>query len=186
MWQPTSCRWPPSLGECISCSNLYQFEPFLLHWMHHLKCYKIFLKCKDNRVASKDLKLQTGNWSYVPTHIMPMTPFTWRRCILLKPSSIWTIFVELDAPSKGLNYFFWTSKATDQCANIYKFLSLSYRHMYPSSCNLNVIKMFDPYFFVICFKFTNYISRCTNHFLKTNGTWDEPIKMVWPQKLNQK
>jgi hypothetical protein len=61
MWQPTSCSWPPSFGECISCSNLYRFEPFLLHWMLHLKFYKLFLKCKDNRVASKDLKLQNAN-----------------------------------------------------------------------------------------------------------------------------
>jgi hypothetical protein len=27
MWQPTSC---PSFGKCISCSNLYQFEPFFV------------------------------------------------------------------------------------------------------------------------------------------------------------
>jgi hypothetical protein len=70
------------------------------------KFYKILWKCKDNKVTSKDLKLQNANWSYVPTHIMPMTPFTWRRHILLKPSSIWTIFVELDARSKGLQNVF--------------------------------------------------------------------------------
>jgi len=37
---------------------------------------KTFLKCKDNRMASKDLKLQNAHWSYVQTH-MPMTPFIW-------------------------------------------------------------------------------------------------------------
>ncbi len=96
-------------------------EPFLLHWMHHLKFYKIFLKCKDNKVASKDLKLQNVNWSYVPTHIMPMTPFTWKRCILLKPSLIWTIFVELDVPSKGLKNVFQLPK---QHSNVQIFINL--------------------------------------------------------------
>jgi len=27
------------------------------------------LKCKDNRVMSKNLKHQNANWSYMPTHI---------------------------------------------------------------------------------------------------------------------
>ncbi len=121
MWQPTSCPWPPLFGECISCSNLYWFEPFLLHWMHHLKFYKLFLKCKDNRVASKDLKLKNANWSYVPTHIMPMIPFTWRRHILFKPSSIWTIFVELNAPNKGLKNVLELPK---QQSNVKIFISL--------------------------------------------------------------
>jgi hypothetical protein len=39
--------------------------------MHHLKLYKTFEK---DKMASKDLKLQNVNWSYVATHIMPMTP----------------------------------------------------------------------------------------------------------------
>jgi hypothetical protein len=97
----------------------------LLHWMHHLKFYKIFLKWKENRMTSKNLKFQNANWSYMWTHIMPMTPFTWRRHILLKPSLIWMIFVALDAPSKGLKNLFWPSKATKQWTKIYKSLSLS-------------------------------------------------------------
>jgi hypothetical protein len=164
-------------------------------WTCHLKLYKTFLKWKDNRMTSKDLKLQDANWSYVPTH-MPMTPFTWRRHILLIPSLIWTIFVALDAPSKALqnplNYkdnketpkdlksstmqighmcqpicpwppsfgeylvhsfinlndfcsigcskwratkCFWAPKEIEQCTKIYKSLSLSYQHVYLSSCN---------------------------------------------------
>jgi hypothetical protein len=98
----------------------------------HLKLYKIF---ENNTVASKDLKLQNANWSYVPTHIMPMTPFTWKTHILLKPSLIWTFFVALDAQNKGLQNVFWVSKATKQCTKIYKFLSLNYQHVYPSSYN---------------------------------------------------
>ncbi len=98
--QPTS-PWPPSLWERISCSNLHQFEQFLLHWMHHLKLYKIF---ENNRVTSKDLRLQNVNWSYVTTHIMPMTPFIWRMHILFKPLSIWAIFAALVAPSKVLQH----------------------------------------------------------------------------------
>ncbi len=62
------------------------------------------LKCKDNRVMFKNLKLQNTNWSYMPTHV-PMTPFTWRTHILFKPSSIWTIFVALNAPSEALQKF---------------------------------------------------------------------------------
>ncbi len=100
--QPTS-PWPPSLGEGISCSNLDQFEQFLLHWMHHLRLYKIF---ENNRVTSKDLRLQNVNWSYVTTHIMPMTPFIWRMHILFKPLSIWAIFAALVAPSKVLQHIF--------------------------------------------------------------------------------
>jgi hypothetical protein len=41
--------------------------------MPHLKLYKNF---ENNIMASKDLKLQNANYSYVPTHIIPMTPFT--------------------------------------------------------------------------------------------------------------
>ncbi len=66
-----------------------------------IEALQTFLKCKDNRVMSKKLKLQNANWSYMPTHI-PMTLFTWRMHILLKPSSIWTIFVALNAPSEAL------------------------------------------------------------------------------------
>ncbi len=62
-----SCLWPPSFGKGISCSFLHRFEWWFLDWMCHLKIYKTFLKCKDNRVISKDLKLQNSNWSYVPT-----------------------------------------------------------------------------------------------------------------------
>ncbi len=99
--QPT-CPWPPSSGEGMSCSNLHWFEWFLLHWMHHLKLYKRFLKWKDNRVTFKKFKFQNVNWSYVPTHIMPMTPFTWRRHILPISSSIWMIFLTLNVPNEGL------------------------------------------------------------------------------------
>jgi hypothetical protein len=52
-----------------------------------IEALKTFLKCKDNRVMSKDLKLQNANYSYMPTRI-PMTHFTWKTHILLKPSSI--------------------------------------------------------------------------------------------------
>jgi len=100
--------------------------------MPHMKFYKIF---ENNTVASKDLKLQNANWSYVPFHIMPMTPFNWIRHILLKPLSIWTIFVALNAHSKELQNGFWISKATEQCTKIYKFLFLNYKHVYPSSYN---------------------------------------------------
>jgi hypothetical protein len=48
---------PPSFGKYISCSFLHQFEHFLLHWMRHLKLFKTFLKVKDDRLASKDLKI---------------------------------------------------------------------------------------------------------------------------------
>jgi hypothetical protein len=71
--------------------------------MHHLKLYKTFEK---NKMASKDLKLQNINWSYVATHIMPITPFIWRRHNFFKPLSIWAIFVALDAPSKLLQSIF--------------------------------------------------------------------------------
>jgi len=54
----------------------------------------------------KDLKLQNVNWSYVATHIMPMTTFIWRRHNLLKPLLISAIFVALDAPSKVLQNIF--------------------------------------------------------------------------------
>jgi hypothetical protein len=50
--------------------------------------YKTFFKAKGNKLASKDLKLENANWSYVPTHIMPMTPYTWKRHILFISSSI--------------------------------------------------------------------------------------------------
>jgi len=33
------------------------FEQFIKLWKHHLKFYKTFLKCKDNRMTFKDLKL---------------------------------------------------------------------------------------------------------------------------------
>ncbi len=90
--------------------NLHQFEQFLLHWMHHMKLYKLF---ENNRVISKDLRLQNVNWSYVTTHIMPMTPFIWRMHILFKPLSIWTIFVALVAPSKVLQHIFWNAKTIE-------------------------------------------------------------------------
>jgi hypothetical protein len=61
MCQPTSCPWPPSLGKGISCSFLYQFEQFLLHWMCHLRLYKTFFKAKGNKLATKDLKLENVN-----------------------------------------------------------------------------------------------------------------------------
>jgi len=59
------------------------------------------LRCKDNRMKSKNLKLQNANWSYMSTHV-PMTPLTWRTLILFKPSWIWTIFVALNAPYEVL------------------------------------------------------------------------------------
>jgi hypothetical protein len=107
MCQPISYLWWPfSLGECIYYSILHRFEQFLLHKMRHLKLCKIFLKCKDNKMSSKNLKLQNANWSYVPTHIMPMTPFTWRRHIVFIPSSIWMIFIALDVLSERLQKHF--------------------------------------------------------------------------------
>jgi hypothetical protein len=57
-------------------------------------------------MASKDLKLQIVNWSYVATHIMPMTPFIWKRHNFFKPLSIRAIFVAVDAPSKFLQNIF--------------------------------------------------------------------------------
>jgi hypothetical protein len=65
----------------------------LLHWMCHLTLYKSSLKAKGNKLASKDLKFDNANWSYVPTHIMHVTPFTWKRHILFIPLLIWAIFV---------------------------------------------------------------------------------------------
>jgi len=85
--------------------------------MPHLTLYKIF---ENNTMASKDLKLQNANWSYVPIHIMPMSPFTWKRHILLKPLSIWTIFVALDAQSKRLQNVFEFQK---QQSNVQRFIS---------------------------------------------------------------
>ncbi len=82
-------------------SFLVCFEQFKKLWKHHLKFYKTFLKCKNNRMMSKDLKLHNTNWSYVPTQ-MPTTPFTWKKHILFIPWSIWVIFVALDAQGEGL------------------------------------------------------------------------------------
>jgi hypothetical protein len=78
----------PHTSNFISSSFLICFEQFKKLWKCHLKLYKTCLKCKDNRMMSKDFKLQNANWSYVPTH-MPVTPFIWRRHILLIPSLIW-------------------------------------------------------------------------------------------------
>jgi hypothetical protein len=44
--------------------------------------------------------------------------------------------------------------------------------------------MFVPYFLVICFKFANYINRCTNHFSKTNGTLNMN-QLKWFDPKNQ-
>ncbi len=120
MCQPT-CPWPPSLREGISCLFLYHFEQFLLHWMWHLKLYKSSFKCKDNRLTSKDLKLQNANWLYVPTH-MPMTPFHLEKAyIFLILSSIWIVFVAFIMPSEGLNFFFEFQK---HHSNVQRFISL--------------------------------------------------------------
>jgi hypothetical protein len=141
------------------------------------------------RDVQRLFKLQNAKWSYVPT-CMPMTPFTWRRHILVIFPLIWVIFVTLQSilkfkynrmtfkdllsykmqtshmcqptcpwpPSLGegtswsflidLSDFccigcakwkvtncFGALKATEQRTMIYKFLSLSYQHIYPSSCN---------------------------------------------------
>jgi hypothetical protein len=82
-------------------SFLVCFEQFKKLWKRHLKFYKTFLKCKDNRMTSKNLKLHNTNWSYVPTQ-MPTTLFTWKKHILFIPGSIWVIFVALDAQGEGL------------------------------------------------------------------------------------
>jgi len=122
MCQPTSYLWPLSLGECIYYSILHRFEQRLLHRMRHLKLYKKKRKkCKDNKMSSKNLKLQNANWSYVPTHIMPMTPFTWRRHIVFIPSLIWMIFIALDVPSERLQKHFEFQK---QQRNVQRFTSL--------------------------------------------------------------
>jgi len=155
------------------------------------------LKCKDNKVTSKDLKLQNSNWSYVPTTSC-LWPLHLERHILLIPSLIWMIFFcirctiwsftktfgnaktiecylkissskmqigHMCQPTSchdplhlektylvhsfiNLNDFccikctkwratkwFWNPKETKQCTKIYKFLSLKYQHIYPSSCN---------------------------------------------------
>jgi len=40
---------------------------------------------------------------------------------------------------------FWAPKETEQCTKIHKSLSLRYQHVYLSSCNCDVTKMFVPY-----------------------------------------
>ncbi len=55
MCQPTSCPWPHSLGKGISYSFLYRFAWFLLHKMHQMKGYKMFLSSKNNKAIHKDL-----------------------------------------------------------------------------------------------------------------------------------
>ncbi len=106
LYVSTTCPWPSSLGKDISCSFLHQFEHFLLSWMCHLKLYKKQLKCKDNRVTSKDLKLKNANWSYVPTHIMPHDPLHLEKAYLAHSFINLKVLFSLDAPSKALQNHF--------------------------------------------------------------------------------
>jgi hypothetical protein len=74
--------------------------------MCHLKLYKKQLKCKDNRVTSKDLKLKNANWSYVPTHIMPHDPLHLEKAYLAHSFINLKVLFSLDAPSKALQNHF--------------------------------------------------------------------------------
>jgi len=49
--------WTPLISIFISSSFLVCFEQFKKLRKHHLKLLKTFLKCKDNRMMSKNLKL---------------------------------------------------------------------------------------------------------------------------------
>jgi hypothetical protein len=55
----------PLLSNFIFSSFLVCFEQFEKLGKCHLKLYKRFWKCKDNRMMSKDFKLQNANWLYV-------------------------------------------------------------------------------------------------------------------------
>jgi len=61
------------------------------------KASQNILKVKRQlRDVQRLFKLQNAKWSYVPT-CMPMTPFTWRRHILVIFPLIWVIFVTLQS-----------------------------------------------------------------------------------------
>jgi hypothetical protein len=126
MCQPT-CPWPSSLGKDISCSFLHQFEHFLLSWTCHLKLYKNKLKCKDNRVTSKDLKLENAKWSYVPTHIMPHDPLHLEKAHLVHFFINLNDFCCIRCAKWKATKCYWAPKAIEHCTKTYKSLSLRYQ-----------------------------------------------------------
>jgi hypothetical protein len=101
------------------------FGQFKKLWKLHMKLYKTFFKCKDNKVTSKDLKLQNENWSYVQTH-MPMTPFIWKKTYLVHFFIDLSDFCYIRCTKWRAKKSFWVPKATKQCTKIYKSLSFNY------------------------------------------------------------
>jgi hypothetical protein len=118
--------YSPLFSNLIFSSFFACFEQFKKLWKRHLKLYKTFFKCKGNKATSKNPKLQNTNCSYVPNHMWAYLthPFIDLRYFCFFGCNRWGAIKSFLAP-----------KATYQCTKIYKSLSLSYQHVYPSSCN---------------------------------------------------
>jgi len=98
------------------------------------KALQNLLKCKDNRVTSKDLKLYNENG-----HMCQ--PTTCRDPLHLEKTYLVHSFINLNdfccikyAKWRAIKWF-WAPKKLNKCANICKSLSLRYQHVYLSSCN---------------------------------------------------